>query len=233
MTDIYLKHDITFFERWWSGEVTVAYAIKNNPKVREFLLTWSMEKDQPYKPPAKYYSSSDNGILHVLLMKWFILGLKRVSSMEEIANRTWPEQKQNVAQECVNKFANLNTPVTDLGPYFSFIMCARVALGMQGSGEKFKAYGTPKDDYILKKFRDNGVDMESQGLSLKIMPRFNGFAMDENAKDKASKNVAFFHGYKNDKGVLEVWKDTFNATSNSTSIYPLCQTYSLKWMKKL
>ena len=47
MSDIYLKHDITFFERWWSGEVTVAYAVKNNPKVREFLMTWSMEKDQP------------------------------------------------------------------------------------------------------------------------------------------------------------------------------------------
>ena len=137
MSDIYLKHDITFFERWWSGEVTVAYAVKNNPNVREFLMTWSMEKDQPYEPPAKFYSSSDNGLLHVLLMKWFILGLKRVSSIEEIANGTWPEQRQNVALECVQKFANLNKPVTNLGPYFSFIMCARVALGMQGSGGKY------------------------------------------------------------------------------------------------
>ena len=233
MSDIYLKHDITFFERWWSGEVTVAYAVKNNPKVREFLMTWSMEKDQPYEPPAKFYSSSDNGILHVLLMKWFILGLKRVSSIGEITNGTWPEQRQNVALECVQKFANLNEPVTNLGPYFSFVMCARVALGMQGSGGKYSAYGQPEEDYILKKFRENGVELKMQGLSLKILPRFNGFAMDNDAKNQATKSVAFLHGYKNDKGVLEVWKTIVNSTDNSTSIYPHCQTNYLAWIKKL
>ena len=109
-------------------------------------------------------------------------------------------------------------------------MCARVALGMQGRGEKFYPYGQPRDEYILEDFRRNGVSLSSMGISLKILPRYHGIALDRLWKGHAAQNVVLLHGVKNNKDVMKFWQ-TFNITANQfknqpdplTSIYPLCK----------
>ena len=226
----YLQHDLVFYERCWNGEVHIHMGIKNKPQVREWILMWSLEDDQPYVPPRKYFYSSDNGLLHVALMKWFVLGIKRIASMNDILQMTWPEPKQRISVKCIEKFSQLNQTVENLNPYWSFIMCARVALGMQGRGEKFYPYGQPRDEYILEDFRRNGVSLSSMGISLKILPRYHGIALDRLWKGHAAQNVVLLHGVKNNKDVMKFWQ-TFDITANQfknqqdplTSIYPLCK----------
>ena len=136
-------------------------------------------------------------------MKWFVLGIKGVSAMEEITQKRWPHRNQRIAVKCIDKFHRLNHTVENLNPYFSFIQCARVALGMQGKGDRFSAYGQSADDYILQDFRKHGLNLVSQGLSLKIFPRFNGFALDKFMKDQATPNVVLYHGVKKDEDILK------------------------------
>ena len=152
----YLKYDLSFYERSWNGEVHIHMGAKNKPAVREWIMLWSLEDTQPYVPEKKYFYSSDNGLLHIVLMKWFVLGIKGVSTMEEITKKRWPHRNQRVAVICIDKFHRLNHTVENLNPYFSFIQCARVALGMQGKGDKFSTYGQSIDYYILQNFRKHG-----------------------------------------------------------------------------
>ena len=67
---------------------------KNKPSVREWISLWSIEDTQPFVPERKYFYSSDNGLLHIALMKWFVLGIKGVSVMEEITKKTWLKRNQ-------------------------------------------------------------------------------------------------------------------------------------------
>ena len=241
----YLEYDLSFYERSWNGEVHIHMGAKNKPAVREWIMLWSLEDTQPYVPEKKYFYSSDNGLLHIVLMKWFVLGIKGVSAMEEITKKRWPHRNQRVAVKCIDKFHRLNHTVENLNPYFSFIQCARVALGMQGKGDKFSAYGQSTDDYILQDFRKHGLDLVSQGLSLKIFPRFNGFALDKFMKDQATPNVVLYHGVKKDEDILQTWQseenekkkryflqNSLNVTKQpekgSKIIYPLCKVKDLK-----
>ena len=89
---------------------------------------------------------------------------------------------------------------------------------MQGKGDKFSAYGQSTDDYILQDFRKHGLDLVSQGLSLKIFPRFNGFALDKFMKDQATPNVVLYHGVKNEKDILQTWQTKENEIHHSYHI---------------
>ena len=90
------------------------------------------ENNQPYvpQPSDAIFYSSDNGLLHVLLMKWFLFHQKNWTAHFENANLLEPSQK--IALDCIEKFRHLNESVNNLAPYWSFVRCARVALGMQG-----------------------------------------------------------------------------------------------------
>ena len=233
--DIYRKHDIVYYERSWNGEVQCHMWLKNKPVVREWIRLWSLEDSQPYVPAKQYFYGTENGLLHILLMKWFILGVKSVESMQEITDFHWPEPKQRIAANCIEIFNKLNQTVNNLEPYWSYVMCARVALGMQGKGEKFDTYGQgPSDDYILQDFRKHGVEMSAQGLSLKILPRYQGLALDHFLKSNAQKGVILLHGVKEEKDVPKYWKtEKKNVTAGHDtherlSIYPLCKaTYNI------
>jgi len=221
----YLKHDLVFYERWWNGEVMITMGARNKPSVREWIMTWSLEPSEPYVPvtPWTFYSY-DNGILHVLLMKWFIFHKK--SLKEPVVSAL--SQKQKFAFTCMQKFSALRDTVTNLDPYWDFVRCARIALGMQSNvpGE-FKIYPDEKSqqvmDPVLLDFRKNGLELESMGVKLKMMPRFHGIAVDINALEWASRgDVIFLHGVKSDESVLEFWDDTFGK-DKMLHIYPLCK----------
>ena len=63
------NYDLLFYERYFNGEVTAGgYGVRNNPITREFLKMWA---ELQFQEP-KGFSSSDNGAIHVALMKWFI-----------------------------------------------------------------------------------------------------------------------------------------------------------------
>ena len=105
---------------------------------------------------------------------------------------------------------------------------------MQGRGEKFEMYGLgPSNDYILQDFRKHGVEMSAQGLSLKILPRYQGLAVDHYWKSQAQKSVIFLHGVKNITGALKYWEtdkknlSAGNFTQEIVSIYPLCNAMHL------
>ena len=233
--DVYRKHDIVYYERSWNGEVQCHMWLKNKPVVREWIRLWSLEDSQPYVPAKQYFYGTENGLLHIILMKWFILGVKSVKTMQEITDFDWPEPKQRIAANCIEIFNKLNQTVNNLDPYWSYVMCARVALGMQGKGEKFDTYGQgPSDDYILQDFRKHGVEMSAQGLSLKILPRYQGLALDHFLKSNAQKGVILLHGVKEEKDVPKYWKtEKKNVTAGHDtherlSIYPLCKaTYNI------
>ena len=204
--------------------------LKNKPVVREWVKLWSLEDSQPYVPAKQYFYGTENGLLHILLMKWFILGLKSVDSMQEIEDFNWPEPKQRIAANCIEIFKKLNQTVENLDPYWSYVMCARVALGMQGRGEKFDTYGLgPSDDYILQDFRKHGVEMSAQGLTLKILPRYQGLALDHFMKGNAQKGVILLHGVKTETDALKYWEtekknvSAGHGTQEILSIYPLCK----------
>ena len=237
--DIYQKHDIVYYERSWNGEVACLMWLKNKPVVREWIMLWSLEDSQPYVPSKPYFYGTENGLLHIILMKWFILGLKSVKYMEEITDFNWPEPKQRIAANCIVIFNKLksvnyrlksvNRIVQNLDPYWSYVMCARVALGMQGRGEKFEVYGLgPSNDYILQDFRNHGVEMSAQGLSLKILPRYQGLAVDHYWMSQAQKSVIFLHNVKKITDALKYWETDKtnisggNFTQEIYSIYPLC-----------
>ena len=98
---------------------------------------------------------------------------------------------------------------------------------MQGRGEKFVTYG-PSDDY-LQDFRKHGVEMSAQGLSLKILPRYQGLALDHFMKSYALKSVIFLHNVKEKTDAMKYWKtekknmSAGHDTQDIVSIYPLCK----------
>ena len=96
--------DLSFFERYFSGEITAgAYHAKNTLQARNFLKYWAnLEFTRP-----EGFNSADNGAIHIALLELFDLG-----------------------SNCVRDFHHLIANVSDLVPYFSFVSCARHALGM-------------------------------------------------------------------------------------------------------
>ena len=88
-----MSHDLVFYERWWNGEVQIALGLRNKVRnelkvnlcctqnklffkaeTREFLMHWSKEDNNDYVPttPNVFYGT-ENGLLHILLIKWFVL----------------------------------------------------------------------------------------------------------------------------------------------------------------
>merc|ERR1719419_744058 len=99
--------------------------------------------------------------------------------------------------KCFKKYSELNETVHNLQPYWSYVQCARVALGMQGQAGKYENYNPPLEtDLILADFREHGVESQNFGINFKILPRFQGFTVDLNAWKRASKNTVFLHGVK-------------------------------------
>ena len=69
----------------------------------------------------------------------------------------------------------LDQGVQNLASYWAFVQCARVALGMQGSGRAFSNQTDPEDDFILKDFRKYGISMEAQASSFETSTILSNF----------------------------------------------------------
>ena len=81
------------------------------------------------------------------------------------------ENDTNV-KECLSFYHALKADVTNLDPYWNFVNCARRTLGMgEWEGAYDEKTNGPKDP-ILKKFREFGLELQSQGITVKIFPRF-------------------------------------------------------------
>ena len=188
-------------------------------------MQWSNEDTSDYLPtsPNVFYSS-DNGLLHILLIKWFVLKTKTFSMLKEGKDlqekaKTGPNRS---AYRCIDTFSKLNESSLNLDPYWAYVISARVALGMQGLYDKFDAYNPQKGDSANEKFRERGVVREAFNISLKILPRFHGVALDMDMKDKATENVIFLHGVKRPYHVFKLWN--YRESFGKHSMYPLCQT---------
>jgi len=97
--------DLQFYERITGDEVMAGnYVAKNVPWVRQFLHAWADMWD--VKPRG--YSSSDNGAIHLLLVK--ALELDGASTVEALYN-------------------NLTETVEDMNPYWSFVRQSKQVLG--------------------------------------------------------------------------------------------------------
>ena len=183
-------------------------------------MSWSNEDNNDYVPtsPNVFYGT-ENGLLHILLIKWFVLKTKTFSFLEEGKNLMWTGPNSS-AFRCIETFSKLNESSLNLDPYWAYVVSARVALGMQGFYDKFEPYGPQKGDAMAEQFRDRGITIEAFNISLKILPRFHGMAVDINMKEKATDNIVFLHGVKDKKTVLGLWH---NGGVNQT-LYPTCQT---------
>ena len=185
-------------------------------------MSWSNEDNNDYVPtsPNVFYGT-ENGLLHILLIKWFVLKTKTFSFLEEGKNLMWtgPNSK---AHRCIDTFSKLNESSLNLDPYWAYVVSARVALGMQGLYDKFDAYNPQKGDSANEKFHERGVVREAFNISLKILPRFHGVALDVTVKDKATENVIFLHGVKNQEYVFKLWN--YKESFGQQTLYPLCQT---------
>ena len=119
--------------------------------------------DRAFHVPVGFHSS-DNGAIHLELMEWFI-GMNNTK-----------------VKQCFLMYSELKDPVTNLKSYWNFVNCARRTLGM---GEWEGAYKNNLTDPVLKKFRDSGLELNSNDITLKIYPRFkvkffSDFAICEN-----------------------------------------------------
>ena len=126
------------------------YGVRNKEKTREFLKMWAdLEHDAPMG-----FHSSDNGAIHLALMIWFI------------------GRNDTRVQQCFEIYRALNDSVENLTPYWNFVNCARRTLGMgEWEGAYDEQNNGPKDP-ILKKFREFGLELQSQGITVRIFPRF-------------------------------------------------------------
>ena len=224
LTDVSLDHwkngdfDISYFERRFSGELMAGgYCVKNTLIARNFLRRWANYEFS--RPPG--FSSADNGAIHVALLEYF-----------------------GLARKCVKRFYKLTADAMDLHPYFSFVSCARHALGM-GSFEDGEYLGMGKFLGNNQEFRKNGaVLVKRGGLSVKIFQRGYSWMQDINYGDpnqlkaqslKEHRTLPVFnHGVK--KGihiVLKYWeinnrskfadKKTVVKSGVKTEVFPLCR----------
>jgi hypothetical protein len=217
--------DLSFFERHYSGEITAgAYRVKNTLLARNFLKRWA--KYEFSRPEG--FNSADNGAIHVALLEIFGLG-----------------------STCIEDFHKLVADVSDLVPYFSFVSCARHALGM-GSFEDGEDLGMGKFLEDSQEFRKNGVALDKRGgFSVKIYPRGYGWMLDYddfNPRDLREKYwnehrvvPVFSHNIKcyDTHEILKYWeigssknthlywdwytKSMKSKTDLTTEIFPLCQ----------
>ena len=63
---------------------------------------------------------------------------------------------------------------------------------------------------------------QTKGISLRILPRFQGLALDYKARERTTESVVLWHGFKKATDVLKIWNSTVNSRGQH-SIYPLCQ----------
>ncbi|KAL7545114.1 hypothetical protein ACHAWF_008470 [Thalassiosira exigua] len=98
------SEDLLFYDRTWNQEVAAGnYVIRNTNATRTFLMEWA---DYENLMPTGY-SSSDNGAIHLHLI------------------RTVGSEPKDEAAPCASLYHNLTEPVTNLEPYWAFVRCTR------------------------------------------------------------------------------------------------------------
>ena len=85
-----------------------------------------------------------------------------------------------------------------------------------GMGEWLEPY-RDADDEMLRKFRDKGIELNKNGISLKLVPRFKSFMVDYMAAER-SESAIFWHGVKNSDVLQKHWK-----VQEDNTTYPKCQ----------
>ena len=73
------------------------------------------------------------------------------------------------------------------------------------------------DDEMLRKFRAKGIELHKNGISLKLVPRFQGFMVDYMVAER-SESAIFWHGVKNPEVLQKHWK-----VQEDNTTYPKCQ----------
>ena len=73
----------------------------------------------------------------------------------------------------------------------------------------------PKD-VVLKKFRDIGLKLQSNGITVMIYPRFKAFMVDHLGREQ-SKSAIFLHGVKDTIVVQKYWM-----VQKDRTIFPKC-----------
>eukprot|EP00927_Polykrikos_kofoidii_P046521 TRINITY_DN40738_c0_g1_i1.p1 TRINITY_DN40738_c0_g1~~TRINITY_DN40738_c0_g1_i1.p1 ORF type:complete len:682 (+),score=56.37 TRINITY_DN40738_c0_g1_i1:151-2046(+) len=143
--------DVQLYERAAGAEIAAGnYIVRNTPWAREWLIGWANRMSRI----PKGYSSADNGALHVHVIETLQL---------------------NKSDICVKKYSKLVADVTNLGPYFDFVNCAK---GLLGPPRKWRVSG---------------------GAHLVIWPKLHFFVVDGmylNSRGSNSGGPVFHHGYK-------------------------------------
>ena len=214
------KHDIAFYEREFSGEITAgSYQVRNNKDARDFLKNWA---ELEFTKPDGFHSS-DNGAIHVALLKTFDLG-----------------------DDCIRSFYELDDDVQHLNSFFRVIYCARIALGM-GSFEDGEGLGMPKFRNDNTQFRKEGINWISENLSVRIHPRNHAWMRDwapglpvvlrkeaiKNNRKTISATPIFFHGVKKQYVLFDYWEiknmtQDMNEATSKYSLYPRCENKQIK-----
>ena len=95
-------------------------------ETREFLMHWSKEDNNDYVPttPNVFYGT-ENGLLHILLIKWFVLKTKTFSMLKEGKDleekaKTGPNKS---AYRRIDTFSKLNESSLNLDPYWAYLCC--------------------------------------------------------------------------------------------------------------
>ena len=83
-------------------------------------------------------------------------------------------------------------------------------------GEWLEAY-RDADDEMLRQFRAEGIELNKNGISLKLVPRFQGFMVDYMVAER-SKSAIFWHGVKNSDVLQKHWQ-----VQKDNTTYPKCQ----------
>lgn len=164
------EFDIAFYERSWNFEVMSGnYMVRNTKFARMFLHHWaSYESILP-----RGFSSQDNGAIHLAILE--AVGIEG-------------------RDRCRDMYRNLTAPVTDLGPYYEFVGCAKGLLGPA----RVHVVRYPRYFDLLDVARNNNEGGRKVAGRILLFPRFFGFAVDAKLHGMMGWRglYPFYHGVK-------------------------------------
>eukprot|EP00177_Eucheuma_denticulatum_P000804 GFKZ01001457.1.p1 GENE.GFKZ01001457.1~~GFKZ01001457.1.p1 ORF type:complete len:424 (-),score=44.77 GFKZ01001457.1:211-1482(-) len=164
------EFDVAFYERSWNFEVMSGnYMVRNTKFARMFLHHWaSYESILPLG-----FSSDDNGAIHLAILE--AIGIEG-------------------RDQCREMYRNLTAPVSDLGPYYEFVGCAKELLGPA----RLHVVRYPRYVDLLDVARDSKEEGRKVAGKILLFPRFFGFAVDAKVHGimKWRGMYPFYHGVK-------------------------------------
>ncbi|CAD7930021.1 unnamed protein product [Amoebophrya sp. A25] len=160
--------DAMFFERDWGVNdhheiMAGSFIVRNTERARRFVRHWAGFQTRKERPPG--FSSSDNGAIHIA-----------------IPETTGMQPKKRV-RECLDRYAALTESVMNMDPYFDFVKCERILMGMGSTphtkvGQAFESRHAVTFAAVKDKSKADAPDYVIPGIRIRVLAFEDSWAPD-------------------------------------------------------